>query len=52
MFERPLCQKSHFLFIVAGSQDGRTAVLEKEKIEVDESEEAEGVIETIKNAVG
>lgn len=39
---------------VEGNQDGRTTVLEKEKIEVESDEDAEdgGVLGTIKNAVG
>jgi hypothetical protein len=40
--------------VQAGSQDGRTTVLEKERIQVDSDEDAEdgGVLGTIKNAVG
>ena len=38
---------------VAGSQDGRTTVLEKERTEVESDEDAEdgGVLGTIKNVV-
>lgn len=44
-----------FCFVISGSQDGRTTVLEKEKTEVeteDHEEEDGGLLRTIKNAVG
>jgi len=53
-FGTPYPFEVDFFFVAPGSQDGRTTVLEKERIEVETDQEAEdgGLLGTLKNAVG